>query len=462
MNGSEDVKIKGLYTTTIPLGSLVEYDFDCNKSEVNVMITKALIKSTFKVAAGCKSISVVSNGFLWRPGDSGHTLVDGCIEECRLLTKSLAKPLVEVSFDLYERKRRVNSRTNSKAQVRDSEDDNDDDDSDDDNDSISTSEELFGKVVKKPYLHYIISSHIDYAIEDIPKRKYESILVRNTSHFKGFYGPEQRIFVSHNGTILFCGCHLYPEYDSIIQPSKLWRDWKEDGKEDDYRFDYELPNKPFKHLFKFIGQIATKARDVRVNNFEIRIRVHKDVGLDVDNYNPECFKVCNISFNKLIPSSVNRQIEYKREAERRELLKLNFDRKDDWSNVKQHCHLLNEHHEGLMVLPEFRVNHSYYSTHIIYESIEPLSKSEHLPYEFGKPIHSIDMSEGPSSISKAYDYLTTMIESCKIGGKLNDKLVTQSDILKKLWELVPGLYDRYLEGEFFPVFKTDIEDESDL
>ena len=26
MNGSEDVKIKGFYTTTIPLGSLVEYD----------------------------------------------------------------------------------------------------------------------------------------------------------------------------------------------------------------------------------------------------------------------------------------------------------------------------------------------------------------------------------------------------------------------------------------------------
>ena len=301
MNDLEDVEIKGFYTTTIPLESLKEYEFDCNKPEVNVMITKALIKSTSKVAAGCKSISVVSNGFIWSPGDSGHTLIDGVLEECRPLTKSL----VEVSFDLCERKRRFNSRFNSRTnrvnlraqvgdkvrdqvmdQVMDSEDEgnsdnNDDSDNDNDNDSsndsLLTSEELFGKVVNKPYLHYITTSYIDYTITKSKykynfKSDYRSILIKNTSHFKGFYGPEQRIFVSLNGTILFCGCHLYPEDDSIIQPSKLWRDRKEDEKEDDYRFDYELPNKPFKHLFKFMGQINTKARDVRINNFEILIR----------------------------------------------------------------------------------------------------------------------------------------------------------------------------------------------
>ena len=79
----------------------------------------------------------------------------------------MVKSLAEVSFDLCERKHRVNSKTQVRAQVRaqvsDSEDDNDDSDNDNDNDdSLSTSEELFGKVVKKPYLHYLFTSRIDY------------------------------------------------------------------------------------------------------------------------------------------------------------------------------------------------------------------------------------------------------------------------------------------------------------
>ena len=81
-----DIETKGLYTTTIPLQSLEEYDFECNKGEVNVMVTNALIESTNKVATGCNFINVVS---------------DGLLKECK---SSLAKPLVEVSFDLYEKK----------------------------------------------------------------------------------------------------------------------------------------------------------------------------------------------------------------------------------------------------------------------------------------------------------------------------------------------------------------------
>ena len=73
---------RGFYTTRIPSESLEEYDFDCNIPEVNVIITKSLIKSTSKVAGGCKHINVVSNGFL---------LINEEIIEC----------LVEVSFDLY-------------------------------------------------------------------------------------------------------------------------------------------------------------------------------------------------------------------------------------------------------------------------------------------------------------------------------------------------------------------------
>ena len=73
MNGTmNDVEIKGFYTTTIPLESLEEYDFDCNIPEVNVILTKALIKSTSKVVAGCKSIDVVSNGYLLINGETNE------------------------------------------------------------------------------------------------------------------------------------------------------------------------------------------------------------------------------------------------------------------------------------------------------------------------------------------------------------------------------------------------------
>ena len=236
----------------IPLESLEEYDFDCNFSEVNVMITKSLIKSTSKVAGGCKSINVVSNGFL-------------------LINEEIVEPLVEISFDLYERKRR-----GAKNEV------NDDDDREDEleckleckldnycenedlwgSESNSTSNEIFGKVVKKPYLHYLITSRIDYKVHHVnPSFQYKSIVVRNPTNFKRQYGLESRIFVAENGTILFCGCHHYPKFDSIIQPfNGVFGNYDEDDK-DCERFDYELPNKIFKYLFKFIGQIINKGRE---------------------------------------------------------------------------------------------------------------------------------------------------------------------------------------------------------
>ena len=60
------------------------------------------------------------------------------------------------------------------------------------------------------------------------------------------------------------------------------------------------------------------------------------------------------------------------------MLERNFNKRDDWSNVKSHCHALNEHNEGPMPLPEFRINHRYYSMHPIYRDFEPLRKVEHL------------------------------------------------------------------------------------
>ena len=34
---------KGLYTTLIPLSSMKEYEFECNREEVNVIVAKSLL-----------------------------------------------------------------------------------------------------------------------------------------------------------------------------------------------------------------------------------------------------------------------------------------------------------------------------------------------------------------------------------------------------------------------------------
>ena len=42
------IDTKGLYTTLIPLSSMKEYDFDCNREEVNVIVAKTLLSVNFK------------------------------------------------------------------------------------------------------------------------------------------------------------------------------------------------------------------------------------------------------------------------------------------------------------------------------------------------------------------------------------------------------------------------------
>ena len=201
MNEKDDSDIKGFYTTTIPLESLEEYDFNCNISEVNVIVTKLLMRSTSKIARGCKSINVVSNGFL-------------------LVNDEILESLVEVSSDLSEKSTRGRSKVTYEV-----------DDEDcckyeleklEDELSMpkhSMSDEIFGRVVKVPYLHYLFTSRIDYKIHYLNTNLcYKSIVVRNPTLFKSQYGFDSRIFIAENGTILFCGCHRYSEGDTIIQP----------------------------------------------------------------------------------------------------------------------------------------------------------------------------------------------------------------------------------------------------
>ena len=221
----------------------------------------------------------------------------------------------------------------------------------------------------------------------------------------------------------------------------MFKNYDTDEEGDCERFDYELPNKVFKYLFKFISQIINKSRDVIINNFEILTRRYDELmgcwaearsagAAQPTEEEPETFKVGKITFTKLIPSSVKKQLENDKRAKRREILERNFDKRDDWSNVKSHCHALNEHEEGPMVLPEFRINHKYYSTHAFYKDFEPLRKSGHLQLDDDEEV------DKPSKTRKVYDYITAMIEE----SKLNGKVVTQLDIFQKLRKLAPDKY----------------------
>ena len=42
------INTKGLFTTLIPLSLMKEYDFDCNREEVNVIVAKTLLSVNFK------------------------------------------------------------------------------------------------------------------------------------------------------------------------------------------------------------------------------------------------------------------------------------------------------------------------------------------------------------------------------------------------------------------------------
>ena len=355
------------------------------------MVTNALIESTSKVATGCNFINVVS---------------DGSLKEC--------KPLVEVSFDSYEKKCRRKGvhpkKPISEPIVEDIHNDG----------SVS-----FGKFVEAPYLHYLITSRFDYSIRNYDG-EYKSIVLRNPLQLKNFYGHEQRILVTENGTILFCGCHLCPAFDSIIQSDLCGSQPKYELEyEFKYEFEYELPNKPFKHLFKFMGHLETHAMPkvrTQVNNFEILIS--EDPPEEVNE--PESFNVGNITFHKCIPSCVKRHIDKQKERLRNQVSELNFDKRDDWSNLSKHSHVL----MGNMVLPKFIINCKYYSP---FDSILNIRRLY--------PLHLRSQRE-PISKNRYVPWTVMLIK----GG-----FVVQSEALKGFWKA--GAYDlfyKYLDTKIIP------------
>ena len=224
-NGSKDVDIRGYYTTRIPLESLKEYDYDCNFTEVNVIMHKSMMGS-----GACKDISIVLDE---------KVLVSDCIV-----------PLVKVS--LGDRS---------------------------------------------------FTSKIDYQIHRLGEARYKRIVVKSPELFKGQLGTEFRLFVTEDGTTLFCGCHHYSEGDTIIRYTPGERRSCDMDDDDCVVFDYELPVKVFKQLFSFIGKVVSTNKDIAINNFEILIR-RCEVPPEEP---PEMVKIGPITISKPAPSTFIRQ-----------------------------------------------------------------------------------------------------------------------------------------------------------
>ena len=126
-------------------------------------------------------------------------------------------------------------------------------------------------------------------------------------------------------------------------------------------FDYELPVKVFKQLFSFIGKDFSMNKNIAINNFEIHCEVPPEEP-------PEMVKIGPITIAKPAPSTfIRQQIEDEGWRKGQEMLQRSFDTRDYWDNIKPHCHALAEHIEGIMVLPEFKINHRYYSTHVLFK-----------------------------------------------------------------------------------------------
>ena len=298
---------------------------------------------------------------------------------------------------------------------------------------------LFGKLVDAPYLHYLITSRIDYLIRNYDV-EYKSIVVKNPLQFKNFYGHEQRIFVNEDGAILFCGCHLYPAFDSIIQLDLCGPQHKHVPK-------YELPNKPFKHLLKFMnplgfsraGRLGTWAKPMgtQVTNFEILIR--EDPPEEVDE--PKSFNVGNTTFRKGIPSCVKSHIAKQQECLRNQLSEFSFDKRDDWSNLSKHSHVLKRN----MILPNFVINCKYYSTHVLFERIEPLRKSEFIPYPFDSILNIRRHSRTHSSISLWRRYVPWRVMFIKGGFMVQSEALEGFDKARAF-----DLFYEYLDTKIIP------------
>ena len=221
-----NVGTKGLYTTMIPLSSMKAYEFDCNHAEVNVMVSKILVVGSFK----SRCINVVRTEPLGADNKSS----------------------VEVTFDWLHKDRNVEICT----KVSDS----------------------FGFHSSEPYPHFLVNSPLDYRIQEDYVRKLmgalgtraepkspneiQSVLVDNPSAFKSFYSPNYRIFIKKD-CIVMDDCN--GAFNTTLGIGLV-----------DNNLEFEVPSKPFKNLFKFMGSCKSEFEIVKsiLPEFIIRDKYH--------------------------------------------------------------------------------------------------------------------------------------------------------------------------------------------
>ena len=200
-----NISDQGLYTTIIPLSSMKEYEFECNREEVNVILSKALLVNGSK----SKCIDVVRGEPFGIYSDES----DGEFKDS-----------IEVTFDMLHKNKDVKIKTNCGYS--------------------------FGKHVNKSCPHFLVKSHIDYPIQEefitkmLNTSDIYSVLVDNVKAFKGFYSPTFKITVTKDGSIIFDTCNGNPRVRFGIGSP--------DG-ELNSELGFEVPSGPFKGLLKFMG-----------------------------------------------------------------------------------------------------------------------------------------------------------------------------------------------------------------
>ena len=102
--------------------------------------------------------------------------------------------------------------------------------------------------LNKPYPHFLINSTLDYAIQDDVRNLMQnlrepmgirSVLIENPSTFKSFYSPSFNIFIEKDRIVMDNGDGAFPIKFCIGLA--------------DNELEFEVPSKPFKKLFKFMG-----------------------------------------------------------------------------------------------------------------------------------------------------------------------------------------------------------------
>ena len=194
-----------------------EYEYECNRKEVNVVVAKSLIS----VKYSCNCINVVA--------DNSRTIF---YEEHSCGLCGEVKNLAEVTFDII---------TKLGKDVK----------------FETTSAFSFGRFVNEPYKHFLIKSLIDCPIQDdykdiVSLEPNQTVLVNNPKEFKTFYNSNVSITVGKNSCFVFEG---YGDYTKFITGDQKCEK------------DFELPGFRFAKLFKFIGSIKddTKIEIIKPN-----------------------------------------------------------------------------------------------------------------------------------------------------------------------------------------------------